>query len=436
MSYYKPYPSYQKTDVEWIGQAPKNWQVKPIKIVASCNDDSLPESLPPDTPIEYVDISAVSHDQGITTAEKMLFGDAPSRARRKAKVGDVVISTVRTYLKAVASVEAPHADCVFSTGFAVLRCRDNELKPAFLKWLTLNDLLIQAVESHSVGLSYPAINASELVNLKAPIPSLTEQSKIASILDREAVRIDALIAKKARFVELLNEKRQALITHAVTKGINPKKKMKPSGSNWIGEVPDHWTPMKFGRIARVTEGLVDPRDEPYRSMVLIAPNHIESGTGRILGLETASEQNAESGKYTFKAGTVIYSKIRPALAKVAIAPCDGLCSADMYPLECTGLVESKWLFYLMLSRPFTAWATLESDRVAMPKINRESLADLSIHLPPREEQALAVQFIESNLPKIDALAAKVQESIDLLKERRSAFITAAVTGQIDLREAA
>ena len=216
MSHYKPYPAYKDSGVEWLGEVPDHWCVKPIKIVASCNDDSLPESLPPNTPIRYVDISAVSYDEGISGAQMMLFDEAPSRARRKAKVGDVVVSTVRTYLKAVASVDDAHADCVYSTGFAVLRARSEQLAPEFLKWLALNDLLIQAIESHSEGLSYPAINSSGLVNLKTVVPGLPEQKRIASILDRETARIDTLISLTERSIDLLREKRSALITAAVT----------------------------------------------------------------------------------------------------------------------------------------------------------------------------------------------------------------------------
>ena len=436
MSHYKPYPAYRDSGVEWIGQVPSKWEVKPIKIVATFNDDVLPDSTAADTPISYVDISSVSYAAGIGSTEEMLFGNAPSRARRKAKVGDVVISTVRTYLKAVAAVDAAHADCVYSTGFAVLRSRTGHIEPNFLKWLALNELFIQSVESHSEGLSYPAINAPELVNLKTVMPSLPEQATIAVTIDRETARFDALIAKKTRFIELLKEKRQALITHAVTKGLNPKAKMKASGVEWIGEVPEHWVAIKFNHVARVTEGLVDPKAHPYREMVLIAPNHIESGTGKILGLETAVFQNAESGKYTCKKGAVIYSKIQPALAKVAIAPCDCLCSADMYPMDCTDRTYPEWLFYLMLSPPFTSWAILESDRVAMPKINRESLADLRVFLPPMDEQLAAVAWLKAQVEKLEIVSLKTQHSIDLLKERRAAFITAAVTGQIDLRESA
>lgn len=107
MSHYKPYPAYRDSGVEWIGQVPSKWEVKPIKIVATFNDDVLPDSTAADTPISYVDISSVSYAAGIGSTEEMLFGNAPSRARRKAKVGDVVISTVRTYLKAVEQLMQP-----------------------------------------------------------------------------------------------------------------------------------------------------------------------------------------------------------------------------------------------------------------------------------------------------------------------------------------
>ena len=211
-----PNVKMKDSGVEWIGEVPEHWDVKPLKIIASCNDDSLPESMPLDMPIRYVDISAVSHDGGISRAESMMFGDAPSRARRRAKLGDVVVSTVRTYLKAVASVDEAHTDCVYSTGFAVLRARSEQLAPEFLKWLVLNDLLIQAVESHSEGLSYPAINSSELVNLKTVVPGLPEQKRIAATLDRETSRIDLLTEKTQRSIDLLKERRAAFITAAVT----------------------------------------------------------------------------------------------------------------------------------------------------------------------------------------------------------------------------
>ena len=202
--------------IEWIGQVPEHWEVKPLKFIVSCNDESLSEKIPGTTPISYVDISSVTYGKGIEYSEDMLFENAPSRARRKAKNGDVIVSTVRTYLKAVASVEEEYSNCIFSTGFAVLRARNEKLQTNFLKWLVLNELFIQAVESHSEGLSYPAINATELINLEVVVPSFKEQAKIAELLDHETAHIDTLIAKTEHSIELLKERRSAFITAAVT----------------------------------------------------------------------------------------------------------------------------------------------------------------------------------------------------------------------------
>ena len=270
-------------------------------------------------------------------------------------------------------------------------------------------------------------------NTLLPHPPRHVQAAVTRLLDRETARIDALIEKKSRFIELLREKRQAVITAAVTKGIDPSSQMKSSGDEWLGDVPSHWALVRFQRVVDVAEGQVDPEAEPYRAMLLLAPNHIESGTGRIICTETAAEQGAESGKYLCAPGDVVYSKIRPALRKVCIAPEVCLCSADMYPLRGKHGLRNDFLLWYLLSEPFSAFAVLEADRVAMPKINRESLAQLLMAVPPHGEQVVICAHLDSVTRKLDALLGRTDASIGLLKERRAALITAAVTGQIDVR---
>ena len=182
----------------------------------------------PDQEIEYVDIGSVSLANGIERTETMSFGDAPSRARRIPRNGDVLVSTVRTYLKAIAPVVSPPSNLVASTGFAVIRSR-NSLQPDFLKYALQEEHFIQQVISRSTGVSYPAINASEIAKIPLCLPDPTEQQAIATFLDRETAKIDALIFEQKRLIELLQEKRQAVISHAVTKGLNPDAPMKDSG---------------------------------------------------------------------------------------------------------------------------------------------------------------------------------------------------------------
>lgn len=242
-----------------------------------------------------------------------------------------------------------------------------------------------------------------------------------------------MIEEQRQLIALLAEKRQTTISHAVTRGLNPDANLKPSGVEWLGDIPEGWEVVRFSRLVSIAEGQVDPELEPYASMILIAPNHIESGTGRLLAIETASEQGAESGKYVFETGAVVYSKIRPALAKVVHSPVAGLCSADMYPLTSRGKLDHGYLTWALLSPGFTAWATMESDRVAMPKINREKLNELMLPVPPLPEQVAIAEHISHETAQLDALTEIASSAITLLQERRSALISAAVTGKIDLR---
>ena len=294
------------------------------------------------------------------------------------------------------------------------------------------------------GVTVMHIYGQELRHLLLPLPPLDEQRAIAAYLDRETERIDALVAKKRLLIERLEEYRTALITRTVTRGLppeaarapglDPSPHLKPSGVEWLGDVPEHWEVTAFSREVEIAEGQVDPEIEPYASMLLVAPNHVESRTGRLLDPETASEQGAISGKYFCRAGDVIYSKIRPALAKVAVAPEDCLCSADMYPLRPRGSLVSGYLYWLLLSDGFVAWSVLEADRVAMPKINRETLGDLRLPIPPRSEQLAIDTYLARETEQTHRVIGSVQTAIERLQEYRTALTTAAVTGKIDVRE--
>ena len=428
MSQYRAYPAYKDSGVEWIGQVPEHWEVKPICRVTSVNDDVLPDSTTDDTPIRYVDISSVGYMEGIKQASDMCFADAPSRARRKASSGDVIISTVRTYLKAVAAVTDEYADCVFSTGFAVLRAR--HLDRSFLKWMVLNELLIQAIEAHSEGLSYPAINASALVKLKSVIPPPEEQASIAATLDRETARIDALVEKKTRFIELLKEKRQALITHAVTKGLDPNVKMKDSGVEWIGQVPEHWEVKPF--FALVTElnrknvGLVETN-----ILSLSYGNIIQKPETRNMGLTPESYETyqiVESGEIVFRFTDLQNDKRSLRSAQVTQR---GIITSAYMAVKPQS-IDSTYFAWLMrsydLCKVFYAMGGGLRQSLKFEDVRR-----LPVLIPPVDEQSAITNTINAGTARIDALVEKTEQSITLLKERRAAFITAAVTGQIDLR---
>ena len=163
-------------------------------------------------------------------------------------------------------------------------------------------------------------------------PPPDEQAAIVRFLDWANGRLERAIRAKRQVIALLNEQKQAISHRAGTRGLDPSVPLHPSGVPWLGEIPRHWALRRFKFLAKINSGQVDPRKTEYRDLVLIAPNHIQSGSGQLLKQETADEQGANSGQYLVSRGQVIYSKIRPNLRKATIAPCDCLCSADMYPI--------------------------------------------------------------------------------------------------------
>lgn len=407
--------------------------VRRLKYAATINDEALSESTDADFELAYIDIGNVDSRGRIHGVMNYRFEDAPSRARRIVRDGDVIISTVRTYLQAIAPAENPPENLIVSTGFAVVR-PTSVLDHRFCKYALRENRFLWEVESRSTGISYPAINASDLGDIKLNLPELTSQRLIANYLDRETARIDGLIAEKERMLALLEEKRAALISRVVTRGLDSNAPLKPSGQEWLGEIPAHWPTTKFSWDVFISEGQVDPEDDRFSEMILVAPNHIESRTGQVTHTETSADQGAISGKYLCKQGDVLYSKIRPALRKVALADEDCLCSADMYALRPSERLMPEYLQYFLLSEDFSTWAELESARVAMPKINRETLSMIRIPVPPLEEQECVISEIRNGTKRIDLQRKAVRGSVELLKERRAALITAAVTGQIPLEE--
>ena len=201
--------------VERLGDIPDHWEIKPIQWVASINDEVLPESTDDDYEIEYVDIGSVNLTSGIESSEIHKFKDAPSRARRIVKNGDVIVSTVRTYLKAIAFVKEPPENMIVSTGFAVIRSKSG-LESNFAKFGLQSTNFIDEVISRSTGISYPAINASELAKIKIPLPTVEEQKIICEYLNKQTLEIDTLISESQKIIVLSQERRSAVISAAVT----------------------------------------------------------------------------------------------------------------------------------------------------------------------------------------------------------------------------
>lgn len=172
-------------------ELPKNWQWKRLKYLASYNDSALNDSTDPSYEFRYIEISDVSLSTGISNATLMSFAEAPSRARRIVRKDDILVSTVRTYLKAIAVVTEDASDLIASTGFCVIRAHE-DVNASYLGWVVKSDVFVDEVVSQSVGVSYPAINAPTLMDIKIPVPPIELQSSISQFLDQRMAKLDQL----------------------------------------------------------------------------------------------------------------------------------------------------------------------------------------------------------------------------------------------------
>jgi type I restriction enzyme S subunit len=393
----------------------------------------LDETTAPDTEIAYVDISSVDGVNGINAKEAMLFSAAPSRARRRVKHGDVLVSTVRTYLRAIARIREPEDNLVVSTGFAVVRPRE-ALVPDFLGNALSASYFIEQVIARSTGVSYPAINASELVAIPVTVPPKDEQTAIAEFLDRETGKIDALVAEQRRLMELLKEKRQAVISHAVTRGQNPTAPLKPSGIEWLGDVPEHWEVLPAKRISTV---FVPQRNKPELNsdgegvcwMTMEQMRNEEVTTTDLWVSEAAAR---DAGTRILKPGAVIASCVG-TFGLAVINNAEVIINQQLQAFIPNRRIHAKFLRHCVVNA--ASYFEQIGTAATITYVNQFGFENMPLVLPPLDEQSEIVAFLATEAAKFDTLTTEAKRAIDLLQERRTALISAAITGQIDVRAA-
>jgi len=203
----------KNSGMEWIDKIPTLWEVKPVKYILESNQETLKESTQADYTFKYIDIGSVDFDKGIINYEEMTFENSPSRARRKVKKGDTIISTVRTYLKAIVRMEEDK-DIIVSTGFTVLSPKNND--PSFVEYYCKSNVFCSEIEKLSYGIAYPAINESVLVSIKMLLPPVQEQKAIAAFLDNKCKEITGIIEAKQQSIDTMKAYKKSLIYEYVT----------------------------------------------------------------------------------------------------------------------------------------------------------------------------------------------------------------------------
>lgn len=420
------YDSYKDSGVEWMPRIPQNWSPMRLQEVATCNDDTLNESEFRDREINYVDISSVDAVSNTYTFEAQAFRNAPSRARRLARHGDIVFSTVRPYLKAVATVRNPDENLVFSTGFAVVRPKPT-CDQGFVGYALRNDNFISEVTARSVGASYPAINASDLFKLKIPLPPLPEQRAIAAFLDEKCAKVDEAVRIKEEQIALLRERRQILIQQAVTRGLNPSAPMKDSGIDWIGQIPAHWEQLANKHIFRLRKTLVGKRSSEYELLSLtlrgVIKRDMENPEGKFPA-EFDTYQEVSPGDFVF-----CHFDVEETPRTVGLSEFFGMITGAYTVYSVADGVDPRFLlhFYICADTDKKMRSLYKGLRNTIPK---DVFGTFKTPLPPIEEQREIVTHIDEASRKIEDAIAIKEKQIAALKEYKTSLINAAVTGKI------
>ncbi|MFX1825404.1 restriction endonuclease subunit S [Acinetobacter sp. AS5] len=439
MAKYQKYAEYKDSGVEWLGEIPRHWDSKPLKYLCTYNDEVLPETTAKDAEIQYIDIGSVSAVDGISKIETMIFKDAPSRARRIVRDGDVIVSTVRTYLEAIAPINNPPENLIVSTGFAVIR-PNQYLYKSFASYCLRAKGFIKEVVARSVGVSYPAINSSDLVNITIPSIEYAEQVKIANFLDHETAKIDSLIAKQEKLIEILKEKRQAVISHAVTKGLNPNVAMKDSGVEWLGQVPEHWLTPRLKQLIKygssISYGIVQPGDPLDEGVPFIQTTNISKG---IFALEdfqkTSVSIESNYPRSRLEGGEVILG-IRASIGAAFVVPMSfkGVnLSRGIARIVPNNLLRADFLVWYFKSNAVDQYWGLSKQGSTFSEVSIETVKELNVVIPPLVEQADIAKYLTNESNKFEKLINSAETQKILLQERRTALISSAVTGKIDVR---
>ncbi len=436
------YPKYKDSGVEWLGKVPEHWELPKIKHVAEIVGGGTPSRENPaywNGTIPWVSPKDMKSERIRDSEECITELGLQGSSTCLIPIGRVLMVIRSGILQHTLPVAINDAPVALNQDLKAFTFDERLCKPQFFqRWVQgLNDLLLLAWASE--GATVESINQTLLRDSILPVPSIAEQTAIAGFLDRETGKIDELVAEQRRLIELLKEKRQAVISHAVTKGLNPPRPTKPSRIEWLGDVPKHWTrsqPKYF--TTKIVDGVHFKPNYVDEGIPFVTVQNLTAGLGiSFKNLNYIIEVNHEE----------YFKRANPEKGDVLITK-DGT-------LGVVRVVETDRVFSIFVSvamlKPnkelidpwFMAYA-LESDVVfqqfqarqlgsALKHIHLVELRNVFVMLPPLKEQREIVQALQIEGGRLETLLTEAERAIELLQERRTALISAAVNGKIDVR---
>lgn len=410
--------------IEWIGEIPEGWRtINPKALFTQRKDKAQKDERQLTSSQQYGIL--YQDDYMELTGSKVVTVEKDFDILKHVEAGDFVIS-MRSFQ---GGLEYSTKSGAISSAYVMLVPNLELVYPRFYRWLLKSSVYIDALQrTTNMVRDGQAMRYSNFAQVRLFTLPLDEQKSRADFLDLECSSIDKMLFKTRSSIEEYKKLKQAVITQAVTKGMRGEREMKDSGVEWIGEIPVDWTIQRFARVAEVKSNLVSP--DNYLEYPQISPENIEKDSGKLLlPCKTVGEVGIISGNHLFHKGQILYSKIRPKLNKVCIAPFDGLCSADMYPIETNN--DTRYIMYCILSDGFLQQVSMITEnRVKMPKINQTELSKLLLAMPNfLAEQKEIADYLDAKCAEIDKLISKKEQLVKELESYKKSLIYEVVTGK-------
>ena len=436
---FQPYPKYKDSEAEWLGEIPEGWEVKRVKHLGAIRYGlgEPPEYIEDGLPfIRATDIKGGTID--LDSVRKVRSEDVPWSRRPTLQLDEILVVRSGAYAGDSAIIRKDVAGCI--AGYDMVLTITKAHAP-FVAWVLLSKYMLHGqIYLERLRAAQPHLNAEELGGFVILMPPLSEQLSIASFLDRETSQIDTLISEKERLISLLQEYRQALISHAVTKGLDPKVKMKDSGVEWLGEIPEHWRVKPFKACIDFQEGPgIMATDFHQEGIPLLRISGVQGRWATLDGCNYLDPIKVAKQWAHFR----LCKDDLLISASASMGTCSEVSDDTAGSVAYTGLIRLRgrnnlmvkpYIRSLVVSSVFATQIELFKAGSAIQHFGPTHLGQMLVICPPIKEQQAIADQIDSETSRIDTLISEARKFIDLLKEYRSSLISAAVTGKIDVRE--
>ena len=418
-----PYPEYKEAGVGWLGSIPTHWPEKRAKYYFKEIDERSQSG--------EEEMLSVSHITGVTPRSEKnvtMFKAESNVGQKLCQPGDLVINTMWAWMSALG---VSNHDGIVSPAYGVYRPRN---KQNYDNYFLDHLLRIEGYRSEYICRS-TGIRSSRLrlypdkfLSMPVVCPPQEEQQAITRFLKAEDHLFRKFIRNKRRLIELLKEQKQNIINQAVTRGLDPDVKLKSSGVEWIGDIPEHW---EVRRLKFLCNNLNEQTSEKQPGETYIALEHVESWTGRISLPD--DEITFDSQVKRFQPGDVLFGKLRPYLAKVTRPQTAGVCVGEFLVLRATGDVTADFLEQKLRSKRVIDLINSSTFGAKMPRADWTFIGNLKFAYPSADEQLEILEHIQEKSAEIDQAISRAQREIELMREYRTRLISDVVTGQVDVR---